>query len=88
MVSLSYSGAFSAIKNAYKESTEAAKKLDASGNVINDSAVVREETVDLYNQVQPANTHNLDKLNQSMASQPDLTPVAKQVTNSLINMIL
>lgn len=36
--------------------------------------------MDLQNQVQPANTRDLDKLNQSMASRPDLTPVAKQVT--------
>lgn len=82
---MSYSGAFSAIKNAYKESTDAAKKVDASGKVVKESADVREETADLHNQVQPANTHDLDKLNQSMASQPDLTPAAKQVTNSLIN---
>lgn len=88
MVSLSYSGAFSAIKNSYKESTDAAKKVDASGNVVKESADVREETADHLSQVQPANSHDLDKLNQSMASQPDLTPVAKQVTNSLITVAL
>lgn len=76
---LSYSGAFNAIKNAYDESTDAAKKSDATGDTVKESAGKREESVDLQNQVQPANTRDLDKLNQSMASQPDLTPVAKQV---------
>lgn len=47
-----------------------------------DSAGVRNETMDLQNQVQPANTRDLDKLNQSMASRPDLTPAAKQVVTS------
>lgn len=36
--------------------------------------------MDLQNEVQPDNIRDLDKLNQSMASQPNLTPVAKQVT--------
>lgn len=75
-------GAFSAIKNAYDESTDAAKRVDASKNKVKESADVREETTDLQNQVQPANTRDLDKLNQSMASRPDLTPVAKQVCDS------
>lgn len=81
-VLLSYLGAFSAIKDAYDESTDAAKRVDASGNKVKESADVREETTDLLNQTQPANTRDLDNLNQSMASQPDLTPVAKQVTTS------
>lgn len=78
---LSYSGAFTAIKNAYDESTDAAKTVDDSKNTVKESADVREETEDLQNQVQPVNTRDLDKLNQSMASRPDLTPVAKQVTS-------
>ncbi|KAF1392228.1 hypothetical protein PFLUV_G00050580 [Perca fluviatilis] len=76
-------GAFSAIKTAYDESTDAAKKVNASGDVVKESADARGETLDLQNRVQPANTRDLDKLNQSMASRPDLTPVAKQVCGSV-----
>ncbi|XP_042257146.1 laminin subunit beta-3-like [Thunnus maccoyii] len=76
-------GAFSAIKNAYDESTDAAKKVKASGKTVKESADVREETKDLQNRVQPANTKDLDKLNQNMASKPNLTPVAKQVCGSV-----
>ena len=76
------SGAFSAIKDAYDESTDAAKKVDASGNTVKESADNREETRDLQGNVQPDNTRDLNKLNQNMAAQPDLTPVAKQVTAS------
>ncbi|KAA8593691.1 hypothetical protein FQN60_009807 [Etheostoma spectabile] len=76
-------GAFSAIKTAYDESTDAAKKVNATGDVVKESADARGETMDLQNQVQPANTRDLDKLNQSMASRPDLTPVAKQVCGSV-----
>ncbi|KAM7402795.1 hypothetical protein PAMP_018006 [Pampus punctatissimus] len=76
-------GAFAAIKNAYDESTDAAEKVNASENTVKESADVREETKDLLNQVQQANTRDLDKLNQNMASRPDLTPVAKQVCGSV-----
>nr|XP_046236163.1 laminin subunit beta-3-like isoform X2 [Scatophagus argus]XP_046236168.1 laminin subunit beta-3-like isoform X2 [Scatophagus argus] len=76
-------GAFSAIKNAYDESTDAAKKVDASGNTVKESADVRKEAMDLQNQVQPTNTRDLDKLNQNLASRPDLTPAAKQVCGSV-----
>ncbi|KAK2914589.1 laminin subunit beta-3 [Channa argus] len=75
-------GAFSTIKNAYGESTDAAKKVDASENTVKESTDNRKETTDLQNQVQPTNTRDLDELNQSMASRPDLTPVAKQVCGS------
>lgn len=81
--SLCNSGAFSAIMTAYNESTDAAKKVKASGNSVNTSAHARKVTSDLHNRVQPANTRTLDKLNQSMASWPDLTPVAKQVIHGL-----
>lgn len=89
-VSLSHSGEFSAIQKAYNESKNAAKEVDASGDKVKESADVREKTKDLQNQVQPANTRDLEKLNQSMASRPDLTPVAKQVTTRphFINMML
>lgn len=74
---------FSAIKKAYDESTDAAKKVDDSGNTVKESANAREKTINLQNEVQPANTRDLDKLNQSMASRPDLTPAAKQVCGSV-----
>ena len=72
-------GAFTVIKNAYDESTDAAKKVDASEKTVKESADVREEVKDLHNRVQPGNTRDLDKLNYNIASRPDLTPVAKQV---------
>lgn len=74
---------FSAIKKAYDESTDAAKKVDDSGNTVKESANAREKTINLQNEVQLANTRDLDKLNQSMASRPDLTPAAKQVCGSV-----
>ncbi|KAG7229500.1 hypothetical protein INR49_031924 [Caranx melampygus] len=76
-------GAFTAIKNAYDESTDAAKKVSGTRDTVKESADTREETRDLQNQVQPHNTRDLDKLNQNMASRPDLTPVAKQVCGSV-----
>lgn len=76
---VSYSGALSAIRNAFDKSTDAAKKTNASMDTVKESSGVRDKTLDLQNQVQPANIRDLEKLNQSMASQPDLTPVAKQV---------
>ncbi|KAM8757559.1 laminin subunit beta-3 isoform 1-T2 [Acanthopagrus schlegelii] len=82
-ISPNNTGVFSAIQKAYNESTDAAKKVDASGDKVKESADVREKTKDLQNQVQPANTRDLNKLNQSMASRPDLTPVAKQVCGSV-----
>lgn len=77
------SGAFTVIKNAYDESTDAAKKANASENVVKEAANFRKEAEDIQNQVQPVNTRDLSKLNQSMASQPDITPAAKQVCGSL-----
>lgn len=54
-------------------------KVNASERVLTESANIRENAVDLLNQVQPPNTRALEKLNQVMSSQPNLTPVAKQV---------
>ncbi|XP_041639708.1 laminin subunit beta-3-like isoform X2 [Cheilinus undulatus] len=76
-------GAFNAIKNAYDESTDAAKKVDDTKDTVQESADTRDETKDLYKKVQPVNTKDLEKLNQTMASRPDLTPVAKQVCGSV-----
>ncbi|AWP03505.1 putative laminin subunit beta-3 [Scophthalmus maximus] len=82
-ISPNNTGAFSAIKNAYDKSEDAADKVDASGDTVKESADVREETMDLRDRVQPANTNNLNKLNENMASRPDLTPVAKEVCGSV-----
>lgn len=82
-VSPNNAGAFTAIKNAYDESTDAEKKVDNSENTVKESADVRREAKDLQNKVQPGNTRDLDKLNQNMASRPDLTPAAKQVCGSV-----
>ncbi|CAN9512145.1 unnamed protein product [Ophioblennius macclurei] len=76
-------GAFNTIKDAYDNSNDAAKKVTASEDKVKESADVRGETTDLTNQVQPENTRDLNKLNSRMASQPDLTPVAKQVCGSV-----
>lgn len=76
-------GALDEIKKAHDKSNDAAKKVDTSGDTVKESADARKETKDLQNEVQPANTRDLDKLNQSMASRPDLTPVAKQVCGSV-----
>nr|XP_019959824.1 PREDICTED: laminin subunit beta-3 [Paralichthys olivaceus] len=82
-ISPNNAGAFSAIKNAYDESTDAAKKVNASSTTVKESADNRKETTDLQGKVQPANTGDLNKLNQNMADKPDLTPVAKQVCGSV-----
>ncbi|XP_023138331.1 laminin subunit beta-3 isoform X1 [Amphiprion ocellaris] len=76
-------GAFTAIKDAYNKSADAADKVNSSRDTVKESANTREETTDIQNQVQPENIRDLDKLNHSMASQPDLTPVAKQVCGSV-----
>ncbi|XP_036804074.1 laminin subunit beta-3 isoform X1 [Oncorhynchus mykiss] len=76
-------GAFSSIKNAYDESTDAAKSVDASGKTVDQSSAVREDALDLQNQVQPENTRDLEKLNQQLNTKPDLSPTAKQVCGSV-----
>lgn len=72
--------ALDAIKKAYDESTEAEKKVDSTEDTVKQSSDIREEAEDLQGQVQPNNTRDLNKLKQNMATQPDLTPVAKQVS--------
>uniref|UniRef100_A0A674E3Z8 Laminin subunit beta-3-like n=1 Tax=Salmo trutta TaxID=8032 RepID=A0A674E3Z8_SALTR len=76
-------GALSSIKNAYDESTDAAKSVEASGKTVDQSSAVREDSLDLQNQVQPANTRDLEKLNQQLNTKPDLSPTAKQVCGSV-----
>ncbi|XP_074523144.1 laminin subunit beta-3 isoform X2 [Halichoeres trimaculatus] len=75
-------GAFNVIKNAYDQSKDAAKKVEDTKEPLEESADNRDETKDLYNKVQPANTKDLDKLNQNMGTKPNLTPVAKEVCGS------
>lgn len=78
------------IKQAHKSSSEAAGKVNDSEKTLIESVGIRETTLNLLEQVQPANTRALDKLNQVMSSQPDLTPVAKQVrrmASLLLSMI-
>ncbi|XP_015254719.1 PREDICTED: laminin subunit beta-3 [Cyprinodon variegatus] len=75
--------ALDAIKKAYDESTEAEKKVDSTEDTVKQSSDIREEAEDLQGQVQPNNTRDLNKLKQNMATQPDLTPVAKQVCGSV-----
>lgn len=53
--------------------------MDASEDKVQESADVREDTLDLQDKVQPANVRDLEQLKQNMSTHPDLTPVAKQV---------
>uniref|UniRef100_A0A4W5MRY1 Laminin EGF-like domain-containing protein n=1 Tax=Hucho hucho TaxID=62062 RepID=A0A4W5MRY1_9TELE len=76
-------GAFSSIKDAYDDSTDSAKSVDASGKTVEQSKAVRKDALDLQNQVQPANTRELEKLNHQLNTKPDLTPTAKQVCGSV-----
>lgn len=76
---MSITGAFTAIKNAYDESTDTTKNVNATKNIIQKSEDYRNQTEDFQNQVQPANTRDLAQLNRSMALQPDLSPAAKLV---------
>ncbi|XP_036007193.1 laminin subunit beta-3 [Fundulus heteroclitus] len=78
-----HAGALNTIKNAYEESTDAAKKVTSTGNTVKESSDIRKETKEIQNQVQPNNMRELSKLENNMASQPDLTPVAKQVCVSV-----
>ncbi|KAM6979742.1 laminin subunit beta-3 [Aplochiton taeniatus] len=82
-VSSNNEGAFSAIKTAYDESTDAAKSVENSGKTVDQSKALRENAKALQNQVQPGNIRDLDKLNQQLATKPDLTPTAKQVCGSM-----
>ncbi|XP_047437735.1 laminin subunit beta-3-like [Mugil cephalus] len=82
-VSPGNAGDFTAIKDAYDQSTDAAKKADGTSATVRESANIREEAMNIRNQVQPKNTRDLDTLNNNMASKPDLTPVANKVCGSV-----
>ncbi|KAJ3601988.1 hypothetical protein NHX12_029749 [Muraenolepis orangiensis] len=77
-----HTGAFSAIKKAYDESTDAEKSVDASDKTVDQSEATRDDTKDLRNNVQPGNIRDLEAMDKLLASRPDLTPTAKQVCGS------
>lgn len=77
--------AFSAIQDAYNDSTASAQRVNASEGTVDESADIREE-IENDKKVQPANSRELDRLNQNMASGPDLTPVAREVTSCAVLM--
>lgn len=75
---LLWTGAFSAIQDAYNDSTASAQRVNASEGTVDASANVREE-IGNDMRLQPANSRELDRLNENMASGPNLTPVAREV---------
>lgn len=75
---LLWTGAFSAIQDAYNDSTASAQRVNASEGTVDESADIREE-IENDKKVQPANRRELDGLNQNLASGPDLAPVAREV---------
>lgn len=80
-------GAFSAIKDAYNDSTASAQRVNASEGTVDESADVRQEIGNDI-KVQPANSRELDGLNQNMASGPDLAPVAREVKSCTMSTCL
>ncbi|XP_062402110.1 laminin subunit beta-3 isoform X2 [Sardina pilchardus] len=75
-------GAFDAIKNAYENSNDAVKKADGTGETVKESSDLRQDALDIQNRVQPANTKDLNKLEEQLATKPNLTPTAVQVCGS------
>ncbi|XP_008319201.1 laminin subunit beta-3 [Cynoglossus semilaevis] len=75
-------GGFSEIKNNYDRSTNASKTVDESDDTVKSSAENRQDVNNLTNKFQPANTEDLNRLNQHIGTQPDLTPVAKKICAS------
>ncbi|KAK7880274.1 hypothetical protein WMY93_030641 [Mugilogobius chulae] len=78
-------GAFSSIKNAYDDSKEAARNVDKSKKVLQNSSDIRELTEDQLDRVLPVNSRNLSRLNSSLASRPDLSPLAKMVCGKVLS---
>ncbi|MBN3303366.1 LAMB3 protein, partial [Amia calva] len=76
------SGAYSTITTAYKESTDAMKSVEGSQGVVDQSAKLRGDAIDLEGQVQPGNTRALEDLNNQLRTQPNLTPTARKVCGS------
>ena len=73
-------GAIAAIKKAYDESMDAGKSIGTSSKTVEQSTGVRGDALDLQNQFQLANIRDLEKLKDKLATKPNLTPAAKQVT--------
>ncbi|XP_051979459.1 laminin subunit beta-3 [Xyrauchen texanus] len=70
------------IQKSYDESTDAVKRADATKETIKNSADIRENAKNDLNNVQPANTKDLQKLTEDLATKPNLTPVAVKVCGS------
>lgn len=81
-------GGFSEIKNNYDRSTNASKTVDESDDTVKSSAENRQDVNNLTNKFQPANTEDLNRLNQHIGTQPDLTPVAKKVKLNLLDDVI
>lgn len=81
-------GGFSEIKNNYDRSTNASKTVDESDDTVKSSAENRQDVNNLTNKFQPANTEDLNRLNQHIGTQPDLTPVAKKVKLILLDDVI
>ncbi|CAL9704999.1 unnamed protein product [Knipowitschia caucasica] len=78
-------GAFSAIKKAYNESTDTARNVSTSIKKLGKTTDTRKDLEDQLNQVLPINTKNLSRLNSSFASEPDLSPLAKMVCGKVLS---
>lgn len=75
-------GTFTAIRNAYDESTNAEKGIAASGKTVVKSAGIRGDALNLQSQSQPVNIRDLEELNDKLTTKPNLTPTAKLVCGS------
>lgn len=75
-------GAFDTIKKAYNESNGAVQQAKDTGNTVKESSDLRQTALDMQNRVQPANTKDLEKLEDQLATKPNLTPTAVQVCGS------
>ncbi|KAJ8412103.1 hypothetical protein AAFF_G00143700 [Aldrovandia affinis] len=74
--------AFSTVQTAYRKSTDAVKSAEATRPVLERSEDARGDAIALQREVQFTNTVDLQNLDNQLASQPDLTPVAVQVCGS------
>lgn len=76
---LFFSGTFNAIQKSYDTSTDALKKAEAAQEPLKKLTDARDKAVKDLNRVQPANTKDLLKLKEDLATRPDLTPAAEKV---------
>uniref|UniRef100_A0A3B4BK63 Uncharacterized protein n=1 Tax=Pygocentrus nattereri TaxID=42514 RepID=A0A3B4BK63_PYGNA len=68
--------------NAYNRSVQAEKRADATAETIHESVGIRYDITKGLDNVQPANTKNLQTLGEDLATRPNLTPTAVQVCGS------